>query len=146
MTPSPPIDVQPNKSIPLRAQEHPQCLVCSPNNPLGLGVEFSLAADGSIEGAFTGSSMLQGYPDWLHGGVIAALLDGAMTNCLFAHGCKAVTAQLSVRYRHPVQTGTIVVLRAWIVESLPPLHILRAELRQENCLKATATAKFMEMQ
>jgi acyl-coenzyme A thioesterase PaaI-like protein len=35
----------------------------------------------------------------LHGGVISSILDGTMTNCLFAHGTVAVTAELRVRFR-----------------------------------------------
>jgi uncharacterized protein (TIGR00369 family) len=130
----------------VRAAEHAQCVVCSSHNPLGLGIEFILADDGSIQGYFSGSHIFTGYPGLLHGGVIAALLDGAMTNCLFAHGLVAVTAELKVRYRHPVKADKPVVIRAWTQKSLPPLHLLQAELQQNGRIKATATAKFMERQ
>jgi acyl-coenzyme A thioesterase PaaI-like protein len=80
----------------------------------------------------------------MHGGMIASLLDGAMTNCLFAHGHIAMTGELKVRYREPVIIGEEMLLRAWITRSQPPLHLLEAELKQEGCVKATASAKFVE--
>ena len=128
----------------LRQQTHPLCVVCGPANPLGLKIEFSLNPDGSVEGSFSGGPLVQGYDGMMHGGVIAALLDGAMTNCVFAHGRVAVTAELNVRYREAVASGQTVRLRAWLVQSTSCLHQLRAELTQNGSLKATATAKFME--
>jgi acyl-coenzyme A thioesterase PaaI-like protein len=128
----------------LRADAHPFCLVCSQSNPLGLGLNFVLQADGSVNANFISHAALEGYAGLLHGGVIAAVLDGAMTNCLFARGLQAVTGELTVRYRHPVPIGGAVTVRAWIQESLPPLHLLQAELQQDGCVKASASAKFME--
>jgi acyl-coenzyme A thioesterase PaaI-like protein len=59
---------------------------------MGLGLHFTVAPEGGVESTFAGSDVFEGYAGWLHGGLTAALLDGAMTNCLFAHGCQAVTA------------------------------------------------------
>jgi acyl-coenzyme A thioesterase PaaI-like protein len=38
-------------------------------------------ADGGVEAHFDCSRIFEGYSHRIHGGVIAALLDGAMTNC-----------------------------------------------------------------
>lgn len=127
-----------------RTAAHPFCLVCSRSNPLGLGLDFQLQPDGSVVADFISHAALEGYSGLLHGGVIAAMLDGAMTNCLFAHGWQAVTGELTVRYRHPVEVGAALTVRAWIHESYRPLHFVEAELRQGDCVKATASAKFME--
>lgn len=127
----------------LRHLTHGRCVVCGAANPLGLKIEFSLQPDGSVVGAFAGGPMFQGYDGMLHGGIIAALLDGAMTNCIFAHGCVAVTAQLTVRYRQAVAAEEIVTVRAWLEQSTSRLLQLRAELLQNDILKAAATAKFM---
>jgi acyl-coenzyme A thioesterase PaaI-like protein len=80
----------------------------------------------------------------LHGGVITSLLDGAMTNYMFAHGIPAITAELTVRFRHPVVTNQVAIVRARIERSSPPLHLLKAEVVQGEQLKATASGKFME--
>lgn len=128
----------------VRTQAHPYCVVCSQSNPLGLGLEFTAHDDGSVSASFLGHSALEGFQGCLHGGMIASLLDGAMTNCLFAQDHVAMTAELKVRYRKPVFTGQEMIIRAWIKRSLPPLHLLEAELKQEGCIKAIASAKFME--
>lgn len=111
---------------------------------MGLAIEFVLQPDGGVEGSFGGSDILEGYPGLLHGGIIAALLDGAMTNCLFAQEVQALTAELTVRYRHPVTSHRRMIVRAVRVESHGVLHLIRAELMQDGCVKATARGKFIE--
>lgn len=127
----------------LRRRVHPDCVVCSPRNASGLRLEFVQCADGSLQAEFDCPVHLQGYPDMLHGGMISSLLDGAMTNCLFARGCEGVTAELAVRFRHPVTTGRRATVRAWVHETLPPLYVLKSELIQDLEVKATATGKFL---
>ncbi len=102
-----------------------------------------LQADGSVEGVFAAKAPLEGYPGLLHGGIAAAFLDGAMTNCLFARGVQALTAELLVRYREPVAVPGKITTRAMLTESHGRLYFLRAELRQEGRLKATAIGKFV---
>ncbi len=80
----------------------------------------------------------------MHGGMIASLLDGAMTNCLFAHGYVAMTGELKVRYREPVIIGEEMLIRARIASSASRLYLLEAELKQGGCVKAAASAKFVE--
>ncbi len=109
---------------------HPSCIVCRPQAAGGLGLQFVPRPDGSVEAVFPGGDTYQGYTGVLHGGVIAMLLDAAMTNCLFAQERRSVTADLAVRFRHPVASGQ-------------PAR-LRAELWQADQLRATATGKFME--
>jgi len=128
----------------VRTQVHPYCFVCSQSNPMGLGLEFTVHDDGSVSASLHGHPALEGFGGCLHGGMIASLLDGAMTNCLFAHGRVAMTGDLRVRYRKPVLVGQEMIIRAWITDSQPPLHLLEAELKQEGCIKAIASAKFME--
>ena len=128
----------------LRRDTHHGCVVCCRSNEHGLGLEFHIARDGAVEASFACDRIFQGYPDVLHGGVISMLLDGAMTNCLFAHDIVAVTADLSVRFRHPVATATVALVRARIDSSERPLYELTAELIQNNEVKATAKGKFLD--
>jgi len=107
-------------------------------------LEFALLEEGSVETAFNCDKAFEGYANVLHGGVISSLLDGAMTSCMFAHGCSSVTAELNVRFRHLVVTGETATVRAWITRSAPPLYILKAEMLQDDQVKATATGKFMD--
>jgi uncharacterized protein (TIGR00369 family) len=127
-----------------RQRVHPQCLICGTEADGGLGLSFALQADGSVVAGYSCDRRYQGYDGILHGGVVSSLLDGAMTNCLFAHGIVAVTAELTVRFRHPVDIGEAFEVRARIERSQPPLHVSRAEIFQAGRLKAKATGKFME--
>ena len=128
----------------MRSQLHANCVVCSLSNKRGLGLEFMLLEDGAVEAAFSCDKAFEGYENMLHGGVVSSLLDGAMTSCMFAHGCSVVTAELNVRFRHPVVTGQTATVRAWPARSAPPLYILKAKVLQDGQVKATATGKFME--
>jgi acyl-coenzyme A thioesterase PaaI-like protein len=107
-------------------------------------LEFVLLTDGSVQAAFDCGEAFQGYPGLLHGGIVCSLLDGAMTNWLYAHGQRGVTGELKVRFQDPVTTGHKAIVRAWIDYSSPPLHVLKAELIQDEQVKANATGKFME--
>ena len=121
---------------------HPHCLLCSADNVRGLALDFQVLPDGSVRAVFAGGDRFEGYPDTLHGGLIAALLDLAMTNCLFARGIVAVTARLSVRYVQPGQLGKPVEVRASVERFSRSLHYLAAEVRQEDIVVATAHGTF----
>jgi len=88
-------------------------------------------------------SELQGYEDILHGGVIAGLLDAAMTHCLFHQGVQALTGELQIRFLQPVPCEALLELRAWLVIARPPLYHVAAEAIYGQNVMATAEAKFM---
>jgi acyl-coenzyme A thioesterase PaaI-like protein len=127
----------------IQADAHPFCFVCSGSNPMGLALRYAPQPDGSVSAAFLGHCALEGYPVLLHGGVIAAMLDGAMTNCLFALGHRAFTVELNVRYHAGVAAAEETLLRAWLEDEAHGLFQLRAELSQSGAVKASATGKFM---
>lgn len=85
----------------------------------------------------------QSYDGILHGGLIATLLDCAMVHVLFAHGLAGRTAELSLRYRRPVHTGSRVRVTARLTERFGPLCCLVGEVCQAGATCATARAKFM---
>jgi uncharacterized protein (TIGR00369 family) len=128
----------------LVAAEHPCCLMCGGANRFGMGLRFMVQADGSVLATFPCQPFLQSYPETLHGGVIAALLDAAMTNALFSIGVVAVTAELTVRFLAPVSLGQPARVRAAIESARAhPLYHLSAELRQGDRQVARANAKFL---
>jgi len=88
--------------------------------------------------------LYQGYTGYLHGGVIAALLDSAMTNCLFAQGQAALTGELNVRFLKPVVISRPAIVSAQVAAAAPPLFYMAATLRQNGQWMARAAAKFME--
>lgn len=128
----------------VRQRSHPECFVCGAANGHGLGLEFEMAPGGAVEACFSCLPIFSGYPGMLHGGIICSLLDGAMTNCLFARGLEAVTVDMNVRFRHPVTVSFPAVVRAWFETEGSPVHRMAAELLQGGQVVATATARFVE--
>ena len=129
-----------------RLHPHPDCLLCGDNNPNGLHLGFVAIGNGEVKAAFKGNHLLQGYEGVLHGGVIASLLDSAMTNCLFFQGVSAVTGELNVRYRLPIPCCAELELRAWLVVEKRPLFELRAEVLMGERIMARATARLWKKQ
>ena len=128
----------------LRGQGHERCVVCAPSHPLGLRVEYNVGENGVVHGEFACHKVFQGYPGQLHGGVITALLDGAMTNCLFAHGIEAVTGELTVRFLRPAIPECIAVVTARLMKTSRRLYLLEAELIQDHATVARAHGKFLK--
>lgn len=128
----------------LRNLHHPDCVVCGSSHEKGLRLECRVTDQHEVSASFDCSKAFQGYANMLHGGIISGLLDGAMTNCLFAFGHVAVTGELRVKFRHPVATDCMATIRAWIVDHRSPLYVLKAELEQGGQIKAKAEGKFVE--
>ena len=128
----------------VRHQQHPQCFVCAPENPFGLKLAFSRTGKNEVEATFPCGWFYQGFPGKLHGGIVSALLDGAMVHALMAEGIEAVTADLQVRFILPVELG----LEARVIGEYRlrkgPIHHLIASLVQGGQVRATARARFFE--
>ena len=122
---------------------HCNCIVCGTANPIGLGLDFTVDSKGIVHARFRGSSLFQGYKGILHGGIIAALLDAAMTHCLFHHGVQALTGDLQVRFLKPIPFSAEINLSAEIVGSHPPLYKLKSFAEVDRQLMARGTGKFM---
>ncbi|WP_028318196.1 PaaI family thioesterase [Desulfobulbus elongatus] len=122
---------------------HRQCVLCGAFHPRSWRLAFKKTEDGGVRTFFVASPALQGYHGMVHGGVIASLLDAAMTHWLFHHGIQAVTGELRVRFLHPVACDVPLELRARLHFSCPPLYQLRAELLCREVLQARGEGKFM---
>lgn len=122
---------------------HRNCFFCGPGNPAGLQLQYTVLPGGGVIGDFTGSHIWQGYAGYLHGGIIAGLLDSAMTNCLLRKNLCAMTAELKIRYKKKVPAAAHLTVHAAIETARPPLYCLSAELSNHGEILASAEAKFM---
>lgn len=127
----------------LRARLHPHCVVCSPDHPCGLCLRFRAAPEDTVVADFQLDRTVEGYVGWPHGGITSTILDGAMTQWLFAHGLTGVTAELKVRFRHPVLLGEPAQVTAHLKTASHPLYELEAQIVQNGQLKARATGRFL---
>jgi uncharacterized protein (TIGR00369 family) len=122
---------------------HCNCIICGSDNPASLGIKFVLQADDSVTAQFRGNALLQGYKGILHGGIIASILDAAMTHCLFNNGVEAVTADLQVRFRNAIPYNADLQVVASIVSSQKTLYRLKSVITMDGKRMANATARFM---
>jgi acyl-coenzyme A thioesterase PaaI-like protein len=127
----------------VRQIEHDYCVVCGRSNPRGLHLDFFVRPDKSVEAHFRLTREHQGYHDFSHGGIVAVVLDAAMTNCLFALGLAAMTAELRVRYLGPVVVDRPAKVRAWVEKQKSRLCVMAAELLQDHKVRAKAKGKFI---
>jgi len=128
----------------LQEQEHPLCLFCGKKNPIGFQLDFKVVDRGSVKATFPCGRLFQSYAATLHGGVTSALLDAAMTNCLFSEGIVALTGELTVRYLNPVLLNQEAEVSARLAQPTSPLFRLCAELSQQGRIVAKASAKFVD--
>jgi acyl-coenzyme A thioesterase PaaI-like protein len=122
---------------------HPNCRLIGSANPEGLQLKFRMLENGDVEAQFDCNPRFQGYSEIIHGGVLAAMLDAAMVNSLFARQIDAVTAELVVRYREPVRLNSPATVRARLEKATPRLYFLASEIIQDGIVKVTGRAKFM---
>jgi len=102
------------------------------------------ACDDGVMARLPLSALLQGYTGILHGGVIATVLDGAMTHCLFRKGISGLTGDLRIRYMRPVPARDEIVVKARIAQDMAPLYHLEAKLFWHETMMASGTARFLD--
>ena len=82
------------------------CFGCGPNNPEGLHLTFTIDEQAHTAAAsVTLDERYQGAPGYVHGGIIATLLDEAMSKLNRSLGVLAVTRQMDVSYLRPAPIG-----------------------------------------
>jgi uncharacterized protein (TIGR00369 family) len=128
------------------AQNH--CFGCGPGNPVGLRLTFSVAREEHSEWTViadaTISDQYEGPPGYLHGGIIATLLDEAMSKANRARGVTAMTRQMQVEYLRPVPSGAPIRLEGRVTRSEGRKHWGEARIANvDGVVLASATALFI---
>jgi uncharacterized protein (TIGR00369 family) len=105
-----------------------RCFGCGQANSSGLQLEFLLAPDGTAVSLPTIHTIFEGHPGYLHGGIIATLLDEAMSKAVRAKGLTAMTRHVEIDYKRPVPSGVSLRLEGRIVRSEGRKHWTKAKL------------------
>lgn len=100
---------------PSQARPQSACFVCGQDNPAGLKIVFQVQADGRMAANWTPAPVWEGFRGIVHGGVVSTVLDEAMSKAVAATGSEALTADLRIRFRLPVQSGTPFHIQGWVV-------------------------------
>ena len=73
------------------------CFACGKLNTRGLQIDWKVEGNRTFA-EFTPAKIYQGWKGWVHGGIIATLLDEAMTRTAWLVAGGALTAEMTVRY------------------------------------------------
>ena len=125
---------------PLVHAAHNRCFGCGPANPIGLHLDFYVAEDQSVVCMPVVAANFEGPPGLLHGGIIATLLDEAMSKAVRVRGLTAMTRKMDVEYLRPVPSATAIRIVGKLVRSEGRKHWTEAQLFDDK-LKILATAK-----
>ena len=88
------------------------CFACGPRNPSGLRLRFDRDGD-KVTTTFQAREEYQGFPGYLHGGIITTLLDEVMSRVSLLDDRWTFTARMDVRFRRPIPPDARVVATAW---------------------------------
>lgn len=82
----------------------------------------------------------------VHGGILAAIIDAAMTQCLMGHGIAGYTGELSIRFRGPVMLNSVTEMETILVnDRFDKLYEIETAILQENKTCVAAKAKFIKI-
>jgi uncharacterized protein (TIGR00369 family) len=117
------------------------CFVCGKDNPAGLNLRWATQGR-STSATFSLGKTFQGWKDVVHGGILATVLDEAMTRLAWETYGGAVTAEMTVRYLKPARIGDRLTVRGSVDEARGRLIPARAEIRDsDGQVVAEATGK-----
>jgi len=112
------------------ARPENSCFGCGGGNARGMKLEFEGdAATKHVWGKFALGAEYQGGGGYLHGGIIAVVLDEAMGKLARLAEQRAVTAELSVEYLKPIPAGSEIFVEAFETERNGRQLYHRAEIK-----------------
>ena len=119
------------------------CFGCSPENPMGVKMEFYEDGD-EIVSFWKPKPEYQGWLDTLHGGIQAVLLDEICAWVIVRKlQTTGVTSKMETRYRKSISTNdTLLEIRASIQEQKRNIILVKATIynsAKEICTEAVCT-------
>jgi uncharacterized protein (TIGR00369 family) len=124
------------------------CFGCGGANPHGMKLTFEQDDEKRrIIGRFRISATYQGGAGFLHGGIIALLLDEVMGKVNRFSGARAVTAELSVEYLKPILVDQEIVIEGYELERKGRNLFHVGEIRNEaGVVLARGKGRFVALQ
>jgi uncharacterized protein (TIGR00369 family) len=126
----------------------PNCLVCGRGNPHGL--KLSLHVDpknGEVRTTYTPTADHIGFEGVVHGGILATVLDEAMVwAATWGYKRFCLCAEMTVRYKLPVEIGRPVTVIARVDQARPRLTTTSGQIFDAaGRLLAEGTAKYVPL-
>lgn len=130
------------KSVPLKKN---YCFACGKDNPDGMHLKFTIDRERKhFVSNFRLSKRFTGPPGYCHGGIIATILDDAMSKLNKQRDVIAATSQLKIEYLKPVPLRTRLRVESRELQKRGRRLIHRAEiLNQEGTVLARGRGVFV---
>ena len=137
----------PRRSVLLKPNPANRCFGCGGANERGMQLTFEQDdATRRIRGVFNIGPEYQGGPGFVHGGIIATLLDEVMSKVSRFEKDYAVTGELAVEYIKPVRVNEPLTVEGWEVGRDGRLRMRQGEIRNAAAeLLARGSGKFVEV-
>ena len=130
--------------MPHTANNH--CFGCGPANETGIHLEFLVADDKTVVCVANIPERFEGVSGYLHGGIIATLLDEAMSKSIRAQGLMGMTRHMEVDYKRPVHSGAPIRIEGRLVRSEDHKHWAEARIHNGNgSVLAASKGLFVEI-
>lgn len=123
-----------------------RCFVCGKDNPAGLRALFETdPSRRTISGRFTPQKEHEGWDGIVHGGILSALLDEAMVKLAAHLGSKAVSAEITVKYKAPAASGEELHILGRLVNESGRFIEAAASVSQRSVVVAEAKGKLLKV-
>jgi acyl-coenzyme A thioesterase PaaI-like protein len=130
----------------LAPREDNLCFGCGAGNPRSMLLTFDADEEARrIRGEFKIGPEYQGGAGFLHGGVIALIIDEAMGKVCRFRQARAVTAEMTVEYRKPIGVNQEIVVEAFESEEPKGRNLFHVcEIRnREGAILAYGRGRFV---
>ena len=123
-----------------------RCFGCGHANPGGLRLGFFLTKDRRVVSFATVGDAFEGPKGFVHGGIIATLLDETMSKAVRSHGLVAMTRHLEVDYQRPVPSTEKIRLEGRVTRNEGRKHWTEASiLNSDGRVLARGKGLFIEV-
>jgi uncharacterized protein (TIGR00369 family) len=131
----------------LKPNPQNHCFACGGANAHGMQLAFEQDdATRRMRGVFRIGAEFQGGPGFVHGGIVATLLDEAMAKVNRFEKDIAVTGELTVEYLKPVPLNEELTVEGWEIERNGRLRIRQGEIRNSSgTVLARGRGRFVEI-
>lgn len=124
------------------------CYICGMENPEGLKAQFYNMEDGSVMTKFAYKEVHQSFPQRVHGGLIAAMLDELAFR---AYWCKdetmlGATMSMETKFRKPVPYETELIGKGIVVKDLSKFFTAEVALMdKDGVVYADGVVKYIKL-
>jgi acyl-coenzyme A thioesterase PaaI-like protein len=105
------------------------CFLCGIDNPIGLKLKFYTDGENRCIAYFRPRPEHQGYPGYLHGGIISALLDETMGRVLTHRDVWAMTGRLEIKFAKAVPLDEELTIVGELTRNRSRAYEARGEIR-----------------